>query len=82
MDNEGSSQNFLEERFLLPNLIENLSDFKIDHVGRRKVGRRERQNRQTSILFFFFGATAPILTLACLQETLHFTSVFYILDSR
>jgi hypothetical protein len=28
------------------------------------------------VLFFFFGATAPIWALACLHETLRFTSVF------
>jgi hypothetical protein len=31
---------------------------------------------------FFFGATAPIWALAYLHETLRFTSVFYISDSR
>jgi hypothetical protein len=32
--------------------------------------------------FFFFGATAPIWALAYLHETLRFTSVLQILDSR
>jgi hypothetical protein len=32
-------------------------------------------------IFFFFG-TASIWALAYLHETLRFTSVFYILDSR
>jgi hypothetical protein len=36
----------------------------------------------TTNYFFFFGATAPIWALAYLHETLRFTSVFYILDSR
>jgi hypothetical protein len=35
-----------------------------------------------SYLFFFFGATAPIWALAYLHETLRFTSVLQILDSR
>jgi hypothetical protein len=34
------------------------------------------------MLFFSFGATAPILALAYLHETLRFTSVYQILDSR
>jgi hypothetical protein len=34
------------------------------------------------LLFFFSGATAPIWALAYLNETLRFTSVFSILDSR
>jgi hypothetical protein len=33
-------------------------------------------------VFFFLGATAPIWALAYLHKALHFTSVFYILDSR
>jgi hypothetical protein len=33
-------------------------------------------------IIFFFGATARIWALAYLHETLRFTSVFYILDSR
>jgi hypothetical protein len=32
--------------------------------------------------FFSFGATAPILALAYLRETLRFTSIYWILDSQ
>jgi hypothetical protein len=35
-----------------------------------------------SFIFFLFGAAAPIWALAYLHETLHFTSVYLILDIR
>jgi hypothetical protein len=34
------------------------------------------------MIFFSFGATAPIWALAYLHETLRFTSVYQILDIR
>jgi hypothetical protein len=38
--------------------------------------------KQLKYFFFSFGATAPIWALAYLHETLRFTSVLQILDSR
>jgi hypothetical protein len=51
MDNKGSAQNFLEERFLLPNLIEKLSDLKklIMRAEERWAGESDKINKQTHL---------------------------------
>jgi hypothetical protein len=49
----------------------------------RDFGRYSDLRLQSSFnVFFFFGATAPIWAFAYLHETLRFTLVFLILDSR
>jgi hypothetical protein len=50
MNNKGPARNFLEEKLLILNLIENLSDLEIYHPGRRKVDMQGIESRRTNIL--------------------------------
>jgi hypothetical protein len=50
-------------------------DISVCMAARLRAGRRVFDSLQGQD-FFLFGATAPIWALACLHETLRFTSVF------
>jgi hypothetical protein len=54
----------------------------VKHSGWESVEETEVLGEKLPSTTFFFSATARILALAYLHETLRFTSVYYILDSR